>query len=63
MILVEDNHVIVINKPAGLLSQGDRTGDETVVSSVKEYIKTSTRSPATCTWGWCIGWIVLSLAQ
>ena len=45
MILVEDNHVIVINKPAGLLSQGDRTGDETVVSSVKEYIRDKYQKP------------------
>lgn len=35
----EDNHLIVVNKPSGLLVQGDHTGDKTLTEYVKEYIK------------------------
>ena len=38
-VLFEDNHLIAVNKPAGYLSQGDSTGDVTVMDLVKEYIK------------------------
>jgi 23S rRNA pseudouridine1911/1915/1917 synthase len=38
-VLYEDNHLIAVNKPAGYLSQGDQTGDVTVMDLVKEYIK------------------------
>lgn len=44
-ILYEDNHLIAINKPAGLLVQGDRTGDETILEVLKEYIKTTYKKP------------------
>ena len=38
-ILFEDNHLLVINKPAGMLSQGDNTGDATVLEVCKNMIK------------------------
>ena len=38
-ILFEDNHFIAINKPPGLLVQGDQTGDTTAADQVKKYIK------------------------
>lgn len=38
-ILYEDNHLIAINKPAGILVQGDATGDEPLVELCKKYIK------------------------
>ncbi|MEK7254230.1 MAG: RluA family pseudouridine synthase [Bacteroidota bacterium] len=38
-ILFEDNHLIAVNKPAGILSQGDRTGDDPLAEYVKAYIK------------------------
>ena len=38
-ILFEDNHLIAINKPAGILVQGDITGDKSLDILVKEYIK------------------------
>ncbi|MCF8278445.1 MAG: RluA family pseudouridine synthase [Flavobacteriales bacterium] len=44
-ILYEDNHLIAVNKPAGLLVQGDITGDETLADLVKAYIKTSKNKP------------------
>lgn len=44
-ILYEDNHLIAVNKPAGLLVQGDKTGDETLADLVKAYIKKSKNKP------------------
>ena len=38
-VLHEDNHLIAVNKPAGVLSQSDATGDQTVMDQVKAYIK------------------------
>ncbi|MEM9856334.1 MAG: RluA family pseudouridine synthase [Bacteroidota bacterium] len=44
-VLYEDNHLIVINKPSGLLVQGDRSGDETLANEVKGYIKKKYKKP------------------
>jgi len=38
-VLFEDNHIIVINKRAGDLVQGDKTGDKPLPDVVKEYLK------------------------
>lgn len=38
-IIYEDNHLIVINKKAGTLVQGDKTGDTPLNDQVKAYIK------------------------
>ena len=38
-ILFEDNHLLVINKPIGILVQGDKTGDTPLLDHVKKYIK------------------------
>lgn len=38
-ILYEDNHLIAINKLAGELSQGDKTGDISMIDDVKDYLK------------------------
>jgi len=38
-VLYLDNHLLVVNKPAGLLSQADRTGDADVLSLGKAYLK------------------------
>lgn len=37
-VLYEDNHIIVINKRAGDIVQGDKTGDKALSDVVKEYI-------------------------
>ena len=37
-ILYEDNHLIAVNKPAGILSQGDKTGDVVLAEIVKTYL-------------------------
>ncbi|WP_233265958.1 RluA family pseudouridine synthase [Formosa sp. L2A11] len=44
-ILFEDNHIIVINKRAGDLVQGDKTGDKPLSDVVKEYIKVKYDKP------------------
>lgn len=38
-IIYEDNHLLAINKPAGWLVQGDRTGDATLTDWGKDYLK------------------------
>lgn len=38
-ILFEDNHLLVVGKPAGWLVQGDRTGDPTLTDWGKIYLK------------------------
>ncbi len=38
-ILYEDNHVIAVYKPAGLLVQGDATGDVCLMDDVKKILK------------------------
>ena len=44
-ILYEDNHLIAVNKVAGDLVQGDRTGDQPLTEKVKAYIKTKYNKP------------------
>ena len=39
-ILYEDNHLIIINKMAGEIVQGDKTGDKPLIDDVKSYLKT-----------------------
>ena len=38
-IVYEDNHIIVVNKEAGEIVQGDKTGDKPIVEMLKEYLK------------------------
>ncbi len=44
-ILYEDNHIIVVNKPPGVLSQGDMTGDEDMLTILRGYIKDKCSKP------------------
>lgn len=44
-ILYEDNHCLVLNKPAGMLSQGDETGDPSLVSWTAEYWRVRYNKP------------------
>jgi 23S rRNA pseudouridine1911/1915/1917 synthase len=39
VVIYEDNHLIAVNKPAGLLVQSDATGDITLKELVQQYIK------------------------
>lgn len=44
-VIYEDNHLLVINKPAGWLVQGDRTGDATLTDWGKAYLKEKYAKP------------------
>lgn len=44
-ILYEDNHLIIINKLPGELSQGDQTGDESLLDTIKELIRIRDKKP------------------
>lgn len=38
-VLYEDNHLIAVLKPAGVLTQGDRSGEANLMEEVKKYLK------------------------
>ena len=38
-ILYEDNHIIVVEKPPNIPSQSDKTGDEDMLTIIKNYLK------------------------
>ena len=38
-IIFEDNHLLVVNKPPGMLSQGDSSGDLSLIDHFKNLIK------------------------
>ena len=44
-VIYEDNHIIVVNKRAGDIVQGDKTGDKPLSEVVKSYIKQTYNKP------------------
>lgn len=44
-VLFEDNHVLVVNKPAGLLVHADETGDATLAGLASAYLKQKYNKP------------------
>jgi len=44
-IVYEDNHIIVINKRSGDITQGDKTGDLPIGEQVKSYLKEKYKKP------------------
>jgi 23S rRNA pseudouridine1911/1915/1917 synthase len=44
-VLYEDNHIIIVNKRAGDIVQGDKTGDKPLSEVVKEYIADKYNKP------------------
>lgn len=38
-VLYEDNHIIIVNKAPGEIVQGDKTGDEPLVETLKTWLK------------------------
>lgn len=44
-VLYEDNHVIIVNKAAGEIVQGDKTGDRPLCDDVKAYLKEKYSKP------------------
>ncbi|WP_034059144.1 RluA family pseudouridine synthase [Lacinutrix jangbogonensis] len=45
LVIHEDNHIIVVNKRAGDIVQGDKTGDKPLSDVVKEYISKKYNKP------------------
>ena len=45
LVLYEDNHLIIVNKRAGDIVQGDKTGDTPLSDIVKHYIKEKYNKP------------------
>ena len=44
-VIYEDNHIIVVEKPVNIPSQGDKTGDIDMLTIIKEYIKEKYNKP------------------
>ncbi len=44
-IIYQDNHIIVVNKHPGEIVQGDKSGDEPLVESLKRYLKETFAKP------------------
>lgn len=44
-VIYEDNHIIVVNKRAGDIVQGDKTGDKPLSDVVKSYLKDKYNKP------------------
>ena len=44
-VLYEDNHLIAVYKPAGVLTQPDSSHEEDLMSAVKKYLKEKYRKP------------------
>lgn len=44
-VLYEDNHIIVVVKPNNIPSQGDKSGDEDMLTIIKKYIKVKYNKP------------------
>ena len=44
-VIYEDNHLLVVNKPGGMLVQGDYTGDTSLLDWGKKYIKEKYEKP------------------
>ena len=44
-VIYEDNHIIIVNKRAGDIVQGDKTGDKPLSDVVKDYIKVKHNKP------------------
>src|SRR3989339_1558040 len=44
-VLYEDNHLIAVYKPHGVLVQGDKSGDVCLMDEVKRYLKQKYKKP------------------
>ena len=45
VLLYEDNHCLALDKPAGLLTMGDRTGEPTLVDAARDYLRDKYQKP------------------
>ena len=44
-VIYEDNHIIVVEKPVNIPSQGDKPGDIDMLTIIKQYIKEKYNKP------------------
>ena len=44
-VIYEDNHIIVVEKPVNIPSQGDKTGDLDMLTMIKDYLKEKYHKP------------------
>ena len=44
-VIYEDNHIIVVEKPVNIPSQGDKTGDIDMLTIIKVYLKEKYNKP------------------
>ena len=44
-VIYEDNHIIIVSKESGEIVQGDKTGDQPLSETVKQYLKTKYNKP------------------
>ena len=44
-VIYEDNHLLVVEKPVNVLSQGDNTNDDDMVNLLKKYLKVKYNKP------------------
>ena len=44
-VIFEDNHIIVVEKPVNIPSQGDKTGDIDMLTIIKQYLKAKYNKP------------------
>ena len=44
-VVYEDNHIIIVNKAVGEIVQGDKTGDQPLVETLKQWIKEKYNKP------------------
>jgi 23S rRNA pseudouridine1911/1915/1917 synthase len=52
-VIYEDNHLIAVNKPSGVLVQPDKSGDAALEDLIKEYIKDKYQKPGDVFIGVC----------
>lgn len=44
-VIYEDNHLLIVSKAVGEIVQGDKTGDEPLVETLKKYLKVKYNKP------------------
>ena len=45
ILLYEDNHILIVNKPPGILSQKDSSGKDSMIEILKSYVKQKYSKP------------------
>ena len=44
-IIFEDNHLLIVEKPVGMLSQEDHTGEADILNILKEFLRIKYNKP------------------